>query len=631
MPDRVLNLHFPAGGVVRSLAYQNQQPYTTPNALNVWPEDTLLGRQRGGQRPGLGIGFTGLTTTPFQGVQIYRFTSSTMGQVEYLVGAQNSTMVYDSGGIVTARNAGTATSVRSLSLHFRQRGQHMFIADHSYNKEDATTVLAYGTDGAITTSTTFDSASYTNWESLGENEATIIADYQLVILTGTANVTAGCYAITAVPGAGTSLTLANTPMSSGTGATGISFRLERCPKYMSGGSGNTTTGGTYVNKWIQTSISTYGYVPSGNHLIETWRDRCVLAGGIENPRQWYMSAIGDPWNWLYSATGSGRAVTGATQNQKAGTAGDPITALYAYNDETLWMGCSNSIYIFRGDPTFGGSLDQVSTHVGCISQYAVCRTSDAKDGGTIVWMSQDGLYYMDAGAMAKVMPLSRDKLPNELRNLSPITHRVVLQWDHTANGIYIFVTKKSGSDGTGHWFLDWGNKGFWPMSFEDDVEPYCATNAAALYATSTRSSVVLGCYDGELRQFDTSRGTDQLGGILGNSNITSWVDIGPVALGSRVGEVGAIHAIEGNPAASSGDVDWSIRVGNSPEEAYNASVLAAGASGEWNSTGQRPKERPRLRGHAAFVRLTNGETGANSRWSMEDVQIEVTHMGKRRV
>lgn len=50
-----LSLHFPLGGVDRSVSYQYQQPFTTPNALNVWPDGAIEGRERGGSRPGLGF------------------------------------------------------------------------------------------------------------------------------------------------------------------------------------------------------------------------------------------------------------------------------------------------------------------------------------------------------------------------------------------------------------------------------------------------------------------------------------------------------------------------------------------------------------------------------------------------
>lgn len=53
MKDKLISLHFPALGIDRSASYRNIPPYTTPDAYNVRPKETIAGRARGGQRPGL--------------------------------------------------------------------------------------------------------------------------------------------------------------------------------------------------------------------------------------------------------------------------------------------------------------------------------------------------------------------------------------------------------------------------------------------------------------------------------------------------------------------------------------------------------------------------------------------------
>lgn len=49
---RTLRLRHPLGGVQRGRAYQDQEPFTTPRAVNVFPSDSFTGRDRIGQRPG---------------------------------------------------------------------------------------------------------------------------------------------------------------------------------------------------------------------------------------------------------------------------------------------------------------------------------------------------------------------------------------------------------------------------------------------------------------------------------------------------------------------------------------------------------------------------------------------------
>jgi hypothetical protein len=51
--QRDIAVVWPALGVDESTAYRQQAPFSTPSASNVWPRDTLEGRQRGGSRPGL--------------------------------------------------------------------------------------------------------------------------------------------------------------------------------------------------------------------------------------------------------------------------------------------------------------------------------------------------------------------------------------------------------------------------------------------------------------------------------------------------------------------------------------------------------------------------------------------------
>lgn len=55
MPKKkIKDLQFPAGGLFRAMAHQQQGPYTSPDCLNVRLFESLEARARGGSRPGLG-------------------------------------------------------------------------------------------------------------------------------------------------------------------------------------------------------------------------------------------------------------------------------------------------------------------------------------------------------------------------------------------------------------------------------------------------------------------------------------------------------------------------------------------------------------------------------------------------
>ena len=54
MPTKIVGLQFPLKGLDRGGSFQKQPPYSTVDALNVRPRDCILGRMRGGSRPGTG-------------------------------------------------------------------------------------------------------------------------------------------------------------------------------------------------------------------------------------------------------------------------------------------------------------------------------------------------------------------------------------------------------------------------------------------------------------------------------------------------------------------------------------------------------------------------------------------------
>jgi hypothetical protein len=54
---RIFEVMFPFAGLNRSTSFQHQPPYTTPDATNVRPFDTIDFRLRGGSRPGLNKAF----------------------------------------------------------------------------------------------------------------------------------------------------------------------------------------------------------------------------------------------------------------------------------------------------------------------------------------------------------------------------------------------------------------------------------------------------------------------------------------------------------------------------------------------------------------------------------------------
>lgn len=356
-------------------------------------------------------------------------------------------------------------------------------------------------------------------------------------------------------------------------------------------------------------VATAGTAPAGCRLVALYRDRIVYAGGDLLPHVWYMSRQGDPFDYDYSQEDSAAAVM--AQASIAGQLADPIVAMIPHSDECLIFGCYNSLWIMRGDPGYGGTLDQLSRKVGIVAAKAWCRTPD----DMVVFLSPDGLYVMPAGCAGFPTSLSRERLPDELLCLNAARESVHLEYDTVHRGVHIFVTKRDGSESP-HWWFDWEAKSFWRVSLQSDHEPFAVHERIAW---DDCPIVLVGGRDGYIRYFDRQFQVDD-----GNNEIESYCDIGPIHLDPDNINEGILTELTGVLGVGSGAVDWALRSGFSAQEAYNATALY---DGTWSVSGLNYTTQPRTRGVSAFVRLSNNTT---KRWFLERITAMVKPAGRRR-
>jgi hypothetical protein len=520
------HLRFPIGGLNKRLGYQWQSPYTTPSALNVWPDEAIAGRERGGSRPGLekarstqlGSG------NPTRLLSEVRYVNSGT-LTDLLIASANGVLYKDGGSSWTSITSGvTLASNRMLTA--AEHLQKLYIA--------------------------------------GDNNAS----RRLCVYDPSAN------------------TLALVTASAGT-------------------------------------------VPVKCTLVCRWNDRLVLAGDTDNPHLWYMSKQGDPTNWDYTVTNSVAAAVAAS-NSPAGRLGEPIQAIISHSDKCLIFGCRSSIYILRGDPLQGGSLDLLNDSVGIIGPAAWCYDRD----GFLFMLTNDGVYVMPPGCGSNPSSVSREVLPEELLGITanPTEWEVCMAYDLRFRGVHLFCTNISNRANSVAYWIDTkttlgGDNGgaasasFWPVSYQNDHNP------TAIYsrkydplASTTDGGVLLGGYDGYTRRHDKTLAQDD-----GSNAISSHVDIGPFPLGPA-GWEGLLTELDLVPAVDSGDIDIDVRVAQTAEGAYNASAFA---TYEFNTAGLNAKARPRARGAACVLRLKNGES--NARWAMEELLVEREAAGPRRL
>jgi hypothetical protein len=382
--------------------------------------------------------------------------------------------------------------------------------------------------------------------------------------------------------------------------------------------------GPTVSNWTAAD----GTIPKGSIALVTWRDRAVFAGGTDSPFGVFASRLGDFEDWDYSETDTGAAWSIITSD--AGRLGDSVMALVPYSDDCLVIFCSTSIWICRGDPGFGGTLDNISRHIGCLGPHAWCLTPE----GLIVFLSQDGLYVLPAGCSATEGPtsISREMVPEEMlpfafRNPDPgiglwfdtNLYAVSLEYDLRNRGIIIALTPHTaGSTSSTHWWFDWETKGLWQMTLGSvNQEPFCLHSRINFVPASTaHSSVMWGGRNGYIYRLDNTANTDD-----GNA-FSSSIWFGPFEDPSMFSDL-VITELVGELARKSGQVMWEIYVGETPEEAFVAGPREAGV---WVA-GRNYTAHPRTRGGSQYLKLSNLDS---SGWGFERAFAILQKYGRHR-
>jgi len=584
-----INLQMPYNGIVKKTEFQKSPPFTTYDAQNVIPYESVDGRRRLGSRPGLAYDGSDTGGDVRMLARMEYIDTSDNSLEDRLIQIGEDGQIYKStsngGTTFSANNSGDLRFATDHHLMSVWRNGLMYIADY-----DLTGPKAFGTNGTVT-GTSFDSTTYGNWATIGINKD----DYVVVIDSASEDGAAvGVYEINLV--ASGAITLASSPGND----TNITFRVVRCPKIYDPNAGIVTRHIASADK---------GGVPCGHPCIALFRDKIWYAGGPDAPHNVHGSKSGDPLDWDISATDNLRAIS--ISGVQAGQIMEPVTALISHADQCLIIGCRDSLHIMRGDPAFGGQIDTLSFEIGIVDKKAWCQTPNNET----VFLSRDGVYMCprECGASG-VTSISRETVPEELLNVSYSSNTVLMEYDLRLRGVYITRTPASGTGE--HWFLSWWKdaKGFWKMTFQADHQPTAMCVYPSRYSDND-SPVMWGGRDGKTRQFSLDTSQDD-----GSNAITSYVFVGPVNIGG-IGDA-MVTELQAITDTSSGDVDWELRTGQSAEQALNAT---ARFTGQWNFAGRNSVDRPRARGSAFALKLTNGET--NAKWALDAVSVAYEQFG----
>lgn len=176
-------------------------------------------------------------------------------------------------------------------------------------------------------------------------------------------------------------------------------------------------------------------------------------------------------------------------------------------------------------------------------------------------------------------------------------------------------------ESTPHWFLDLEAGGFWPMQFAEALQDPTAICAHAPLGSDDASDVITGARDGIAYQLDRDAFQDN------GHAFESYVMIGPVRVGTSDGMVGLVEEIQGCLTDDSGNVTWALRVASNYEDTGSLDTDVV-ATGLWFGGGLNQLNRPRRRGMAFSLTLSNAET--NDGWSVEEVNSVCSERGMRR-
>lgn len=552
-----------------------------------------------GANAGYRMGF-GLDCTVAEGICLadtfridYRTNINKQVMRRPVIASANGSVYYESYAGTFETVAGSVNLTNDRHISAAERGQRLYIADTCEPR-------ASGTSGSISAGV-LDEAGIT-WS--GGSISIDVNNDVVELISGTFSTGAvGVFNITSVdPTNGITLATTSGVNPATYSATNVSWRVLRGPKIF-----NPVTNGLS----LFSADSGKGFVPAGCPLVCRYRDRLVWAGDPNNPHIWYMSRQGTPGDYNYGADvdDGQRAVGGASA--PAGTVGEPIKALIPYQDDYLIFGLENSLWVMRGDPALGGSLDCISQNVGVVGAKSWCHGPN----GEVIFLSRDGVYSVVGNA---VQSISRERLPRDLINLDSNTYTILLAYDAVNRGVNILITTNSTNVRT-QWWFDWDSKGFWPEQLPATME---ATSIYEHYAPSgDDSGVLLGCKDGYIRKFSYAVSNDD------GTAFNSHVYYGPIKLGSSEYNDGLLVELIGTTAKKMcGDVNWAVHTGVDPETAVESTAFA---SGTWATAGTNYKERPRARGHCAYVKLSNGQT--NTSWAIEKVTGVIKRAGAQRL
>ena len=377
----------------------------------------------------------------------------------------------------------------------------------------------------------------------------------------------------------------------------------------------------------QGDTTTYGTMPEKAYLICVYRGRLVLAGNPEYANQWYMSYVANPFNFLYGADDPMSAVAG--NNADAGQCPDIPRALISFHDDYLIFGCASTVWLLRGDPVAGGSLDNLSDTTGIFGANSWCFDDDRN----LYFWGSGGLYQIKSD-FSGIRNLTEMVLPDIINDeaADPSTHRITMGYDKKRHGIVVAITVLA-TGVNSNYFYSFKTRGFYPESYPEECGPYSIFYYDA--NDTTYADLLVGCKDGYIRKYLRTAKDDNIGNTT--EAIDSYVTypitaLGDIDINGKLNELvfDLAGGASGGAFSDTDGVSWELHKGDDAETVLENIKDGATAftSGTLSGPGRKNKIRPRMRG--AFMGLKLFNSTASETFAINRVLYNLKEGGRVR-
>jgi|GEM_PF-2338379 len=362
--------------------------------------------------------------------------------------------------------------------------------------------------------------------------------------------------------------------------------------------------------------ATAGVLPTRCKLACMYRDRLVLAAPEGEEHCFFFSRVGHHTDFDYTILNDPAAAFEGNAST-AGHIGDPIVALIPLSDDQLLISCDHQLWIVRGDPADGGSIDLLAD-VGVLGASAWCKDPN----GVVYFVGTGGLYRMIPGVRPEC--LSNDKWNEFFSRIDRTRNAVLMAWDLDGQGAYIFVTPYASGPSTALWFdgrLSAGDArcSLWPIAIPANHGPLSVLVYDGDGATDRR--ILLGGRDGCVRGLSHVAKTDD------GETVSSYAILGPYTLGEVEAVMEWIDVVMSRPigsdAASDTHMLLQVLSGQSAEQAMAAPYLTR--SKTISTTGRQGRWLNRTRGVTFFLKVSNSVAGKT--FAVEKVDFGLSSCG----